>query len=185
MLLLTALGALATVAAGLVALPGVARAAAAKRPYYVSLGDSYSVGYQPGIGATAGYTGYVAKKLHLTLANFGCGGATTTSITDTVGCPDVLPHTAGVRHYPDATQAAAAEAFLASHRGHRRAAVPKVRIIGLTYPDVILGEYVCPSLPATAARLSLASLSVTAFKSHCSTRPSPRRTRPARVSWST
>ena len=49
--------------------------------------------------------------------------------------------------------------------GLRAAAGPKVPIIGLTYPDVILGEYVYPSLPATAARISLAQLSVVAFKS--------------------
>jgi lysophospholipase L1-like esterase len=109
----------ATLAAtGLIALPGVARAGTAQPTYYVSVGDSYSVGYQPGVGATTGYAGYVAKKTHLTLANFGCGGATTTSIIDTVGCPDVLPHTAGVHLYPTTPQAAAAEAFISAHRGH-------------------------------------------------------------------
>ena len=46
----------------------------------------------------------------------------------------------------------------------RSAAGPKVPLIGLTYPDVILGTYVYPSRPPTAARLSLAKLSVTAFK---------------------
>ena len=194
---------------GLVALPGVARAGAAEPTYYVSVGDSYSVGYQPGVGATTGYTGYVAKATHLTLANFGCGGATTASIIDDVGCPDVLPHTAGVHRYPTTTQAAAAEAFLSAHRGHiglitvsiggndvtacaaavnplpcvatavtsitknvtslaaglRSAAGTKVPLIGLTYPDVILGSYVYPSQPATAARIALASASVDAFKS--------------------
>jgi lysophospholipase L1-like esterase len=195
--------------AGVVALPGVARAGTAKPTYYVSLGDSYSVGYQPGVGATNGYAGYVAKKAHLTLANFGCGGATTASIIDTVGCPDVLPHTAGAHLYPTTPQAVAAEAFLTAHRGHiglitvsiggndvtacaaqanpltcvttavtsitdnvtklvaglRAAAGPKVPLIGLTYPDVILGAYVYPSQPATAARMALASASVGAFKS--------------------
>jgi lysophospholipase L1-like esterase len=194
--------------ATIVVLPGVAQASKAKT-YYVSVGDSYSAGYQPGLGATSGYTGYVAKKTHLTLANFGCGGATTTSVIDTVGCPDNLPHTAGAVPYPTTTQAAAAEAFITLHRGHiglitvsiggndvtacatatnptscvgtavtgiktnvatlasglRAAAGPKVPIMGLTYPDVILGEYVYPSVPATAARISLAQLSVVAFKS--------------------
>ena len=46
--------------------------------------------------------------------NFGCGGATTSSILDTVGCPDVLPHTTGGQTYPTTTQIAAAEAFLAA-----------------------------------------------------------------------
>ena len=96
-------------------------AAAARTPathtYYVSLGDSYSVGYQPTLGATPGYAGYVAARTHLTLVNFGCAGATTTSILNTVGCPAVLPHTAGGMTYPTKTQIAAAEAFLTSHRG--------------------------------------------------------------------
>ncbi|MHB1584137.1 MAG: SGNH/GDSL hydrolase family protein [Acidimicrobiales bacterium] len=177
--------------------------------YYVSLGDSYSVGYQPGKGATPGYTAYVAAHTGDRLVNFGCGGATTTSIIDTVGCPDPLPHTGGAVHYPTTTQAAAAEAFIVAHRRHvalvtvsiggndvtacasasnpiscvatavstidrnvtaladglRRAAGRGVPIIGLTYPDVILGEYVYPTLPPTAARVGLAKLSVTAFRS--------------------
>jgi lysophospholipase L1-like esterase len=198
----------ALVATCLVALPGVAQAGPATT-YYVSVGDSYSVGYQPGLGATTGYAGYVAKKTGLTLANFGCGGATTTSIIDTVGCPDILPHTAGAHLYPTTTQAAAAEAFITAHRGHiglitvsiggndvtacaaqaspipcvatavvsidanvrtlatglRAAAGPRVPLVGLTYPDVLLGAYVYPTQPATALRLALASTSVVAFKS--------------------
>ncbi len=55
---------------------------------YVSLGDSYSVGYQnPTLGNTAGFTGYVAKREKLQLENFGCGGATTTSLFTQIGCP--------------------------------------------------------------------------------------------------
>jgi lysophospholipase L1-like esterase len=101
------------------AVPGTAQARTAKSPtYYVSLGDSYSVGFQPMLGSTPGYTVYVAKKTHLTLVNFGCAGATTTSILNTVGCPDVLPHTAGGVTYPTTTQVAAADAFLTAHRGH-------------------------------------------------------------------
>jgi lysophospholipase L1-like esterase len=104
--------------ASLVVLPPAAQAGTPAPTYYVSVGDSYSVGLQPGLGATSGYTGYVAKKAHLTLANFGCAGATTTSIIAKVGCPNVLPHTAGVHRYPTTTQAAAAETFLRAHRGH-------------------------------------------------------------------
>jgi lysophospholipase L1-like esterase len=191
------------------ALPGVAQARAPATTYYVSLGDSYSVGYQPTLGATPGYTSYVAAKTHLTLVNFGCGGATTTSLLDSIGCPDVLPHTAGGRTYPTSTQIAAADAFLTAHRGHvglitvsiggndvvpcalqpnplgcvltavktigtnvttiasdlRGAAGPGVPIIGSTYPDVILGGYVWPSKTPAASTVSLAKLSVTAFKS--------------------
>jgi lysophospholipase L1-like esterase len=111
------LAATAVAAAGTIVLPQVA---AAKRPptYYVSLGDSYSVGYQPGKGATPGYATYVAKHTGLTLANFGCAGATTTSLLATVGCPAVLPHTAGGMTYPTTTQIAAATAFIAAHKGH-------------------------------------------------------------------
>lgn len=196
------------VAAGILATPGAADAA--KSPtYYVSLGDSYSVGYQPGLGATSGYTAVVANATRLKLVNFGCGGATTTSLVSSIGCPDVLPHTAGAVPYPTTTQEAAAEAFLTSHRGHvglitvsiggndvtacatqanpiscvstavtgitknvtslaaalRAAAGPRVPLIGLTYPDVILGAYVYPKQPAPAAAISLAKLSVVAFKS--------------------
>ena len=193
---------------GTVMLPQVA---AAKRSptYYVSLGDSYSVGYQPGKGATPGYATYVARHTGLTLANFGCAGATTTSLLATVGCPAVLPNTAGGMTYPTTTQIAAATAFIAAHKGHvglitvsiggndvvpcaratspiscvgtavstiktnvtsiasqlRAAAGPGVPIIGSTYPDVILGTYVYPTNPASAGAISLANLSVVAFKS--------------------
>ena len=95
-----------------------AQAATKSKTYYVSLGDSYSVGYQPGRGATPGYTVVVAKATRLTLVNFGCGGATTTSLVSSVGCPDVLPHTAGGVTYPTTTQEAAALSFLNAHRGH-------------------------------------------------------------------
>lgn len=107
----------AVVTIGTCALP---QTAGAKRPptYYVSLGDSYSVGYQPGKGATPGYASYVARHTGLRLANFGCAGATTTSLLATIGCPVVLPHTAGGRSYPTTTQIAAATAFLAAHKGH-------------------------------------------------------------------
>ena len=186
-----------------------AHAASSKSPtYYVSLGDSYSVGYQPGFGATPGYTVYVAGKTHLKLVNFGCAGATTTSLIASVGCPDPLPHTTGAAPYPTMTQSAAAEAFLTAHHGHiglitvtiggndvipcarqanvvncvgtavsgvsknvtalvaalRAAAGPRVPLIGLTYPDVILGTYVYPSQPPSASLVSLANLSVVAFK---------------------
>jgi len=208
----TAAGALvvmAWVAAGVLASPGVAGSATTSPTYYVSLGDSYSVGYQPGLGATQGYAGVVARGTRLTLVNFGCGGATTTSLVSSVGCPDVLPHTAGGVVYPTTTQEAAADAFLMAHRGHiglitvsiggndvtgcaaeanpiscvstavaaitknvtslaaslRAVAGPRVPLIGLTYPDVILGSYVYPKQPAPAAAVSLAKLSVVAFKS--------------------
>ena len=111
------LTATAVATVGTLVLPQVA---AAKRAptYYVSLGDSYSVGYQPTKGATPGYATYVARHTGLTLANFGCAGATTTSLLNTVGCPAVLPNTAGGMTYPTTTQMAAATAFITAHAGH-------------------------------------------------------------------
>jgi lysophospholipase L1-like esterase len=197
------------VTAATVGASGAAQAASRSPTYYVSLGDSYSVGYQPGLGATPGYTAVVARATGLTLVNFGCGGATTTSLISAVGCPDVLPHTAGAVAYPTTTQAAAAEAFISAHHGHiglitvsisgndvtpcatqanpiscvstavtditknvsslatalRTAAGPGVPLIGLTYPDVILGGYVYPKHPPAPSIVSLAKLSVVAFKS--------------------
>jgi lysophospholipase L1-like esterase len=80
---LAALGALALVPA----------AQAKSTQYYVSLGDSYAVGYQPGKGNTKDGFVYqvpgLAKKrgYNLKVVNFGCGGATTTSMMKAIGCP--------------------------------------------------------------------------------------------------
>ncbi len=106
----------------------VAPGAEAVRPaqqYYVSLGDSYAAGYQPtgpsgGHATTNGFAYKVPtlaarRGYNLRLANFGCAGATTTSIIDTAGCPLLGP---GGVAYPDVSQAAAAEQFIMSHRGH-------------------------------------------------------------------
>ena len=181
-------------------------AASTSRNYYVSLGDSYAVGYQPGPGPTLhGYANYVVKDArvlgdHFTLENFGCAGATTASILNAPGC--AVPAIGGAP-YGGSTQAAAAERFIADHRGQiglitvsisgndvtacataasplacigtavvdiesnvarlasglRSAAGPRVPIIGLTYPDVILGKWVYPPVDQ-----SLAELSVAAFK---------------------
>lgn len=211
----TALIALATVAGPAGAALGATHSKGAHLAHgtsskdYVSLGDSYSVGYQPGKGSTTGYAGVVAKATGMKLVQFGCGGATTSTIINQVGCNEVLPHTAGNVLYPTTTQAAAAEAFLMAHQGQvglitvsiggndvtacaaqanpipcvgtavtnittnvtslvtalRAAAGPNVPIIGLTYPDVILGSYVYPKHPATAAAITLAKESVVAFKS--------------------
>ena len=201
-------GTVAAVTLATLVVPSAAGAATRSPTYYVSLGDSYAVGYQPVLGATPGYASYVAKHTHLTLANFGCAGATTTSLLTTVGCPATLPHTAGGMSYPTTTQIAAALSFISEHKGHiglitvtiggndvvpcartgnpiacvatavagiktnvtstasqlRVAAGPKVPIIGSTYPDVILGTYVFPTHPASAGAISLAKLSVVAFK---------------------
>ncbi len=203
--------ALSVVTVGLVASSGTSGAVRApKTPhYYLSLGDSYSIGYQPtapGSGATAGYTAYVAKKEKLTLENFGCGGATTVSIISATGCSD--PAGANAVAYPTSTQEAAALAFIAANPGEvslitisisgndvtacannpnpiacveaaasaistnvttlvgalHNALVasddPTAKIVGLTYPDVILGDYVYPS---GSPNVALAQESVLAF----------------------
>jgi lysophospholipase L1-like esterase len=212
------------VVAGVVALPGTGQAAGSmmrshtsskKVPlFYLSLGDSYSVGYQPGMGATAGYTAVVAKKEHMTLENFGCGGATTSSVLTAIGCLesgfgpvaafDAVP-------YPSTTQEQAALTFIAENPGRvglitisiggndvtscanagsigaietcvtaadalistdvgslvaaldsalSTAGDTTAKVVGLTYPDVILGDWV---YPAGSADTNLARASVAAF----------------------
>ncbi len=113
---------------GLAVLPGTSQAKASKKVkttlYYVSLGDSYSVGYQPAptSGATSGYTGYVASKLKMNLENFGCGGATSESLNDFTGVCGVDQYgppaatDAGVIP-PGDSQVEAADAFITAHPG--------------------------------------------------------------------
>lgn len=174
--------------------------------YYLSLGDSYSIGYQPGIGPTPGYTAYVAKKTKMQLENFGCGGATTTSILSEIGCSQ--PAGSDAVAYPTETQEQAALDFIAANPGQvglitvsiggndvtscaknsnpvscvetavsnittnvttlvgaldgalRTAGDSSAKVVGLTYPDVILGDYV---YPPGSPNVSLANLSITAF----------------------
>jgi lysophospholipase L1-like esterase len=139
----------------------------------------------------------------LKLVNFGCGGATTTSITERKGCPRAARGPGGEAY--TSTQADAAAKFLRRHRSQvvlvtvsiggndvtacarggqdpvscvagavgaiktnlgklarqiRAAAGPRVRIVGTTYPDVILGQWV-----REPVNQDLAKLSVVAFKS--------------------
>lgn len=114
-----ACGALGLIAAGTVALPAVSQAAGTAKPYYLSLGDSYSIGYQPTStnpgGGTPGYTAFVASAEGMKLRNFGCGGATTTSLLDSVGCGD--PASMHAVAYPDTTQEQAVLSFIAAHPG--------------------------------------------------------------------
>jgi lysophospholipase L1-like esterase len=180
---------------------------------YVSLGDSYSVGYQPGAPGYPGSAtkqGYADKTVKLArkrgydleLINFGCGAETTISILErTTACP--APAIGGP-DYAGRTQADAAARFLKKHRREvelvtvsiggndvtacasagnpvvcvveaverikanlavlvqrlRSAAGRKVRIVGLTYPDVLLGLWVS----GTPADQNLARLSVVALR---------------------
>jgi lysophospholipase L1-like esterase len=210
--LATVMGAAGIVLVGLVAIPGVSQAAtkSAKKAaplYYLSLGDSYSVGYQtPSITNGPGYTDKVAKKEHLTLENFGCAGATTTSLLDTIGCNGSQEATYGVA-YPTTTQEQAVLNFIDANPGKiglitvsiggndvtacasEASPIPCVatasanvktnvdqlvsdlnaaltthgdsaKLVGLTYPDVILGDDV---FPAGATNPVLAGQSAYAF----------------------
>ena len=200
------------------------QAAAPTTKYYVSVGDSYSVGYQPKptSGATSGFTGVVASATGLQLENFGCGGATTSSMLHTTGTcgsngfgPPAATHVGPST--PNQSQIQAADAFISAHRGRiglvtmsiggndvtgcvvardpvscvlgtvpsietnvtmlvrdlRSALTPeesRVPIVGLTYPDVVLGQWVndggVPTFPPSAANKALASESVLAFSGY-------------------
>src|SRR6266511_386052 len=181
----------AAVAVVALAAPATAPAAAGSkakqddRQYYVSLGDSYSTGYQPapggGLGSSTkdGYA-YVLPKLakkrgyDLKLVNFGCGGETTTSILErTTAC---LGPALGGPDYAGTTQAAAAASdpfgcvsdavqriktnLVTLAQRLRAAAGSKVKIVGLTYPDVILGLWVSVNQDDR----NLAAASVVAFR---------------------
>src|ERR1700760_67753 len=120
---------------GLLVLAPAAAAAphhkAASKPQTVkglllSLGDSYSVGWQELSGGTQGSTHNgpadqlvplaAARGWHLKLVNLGCGGATTTSMltASPVGCaPQALAP--GAANYPNKSQTQAAVDFIKSH----------------------------------------------------------------------
>lgn len=212
----TACAAATMVTFSLAAMPAVSSATAARPShashkvtiYDLSLGDSYSQGYQtPAIDNSPGYTDKVAKKEHMTLENFGCGGATTTSILSTIGCSGSQEATYGVS-YPSTSQETAALDFIAAHPGQiglvtvsiggndvtacasnadpitcvlTASGVVKtnvdqlvgdlntaltsnndtsVKLVGLTYPDVILGNDV---FPVGSTQPVLAAESVLAF----------------------
>ncbi len=103
----------------------VRASAATARSYYLSLGDSLAQGYQPGYADGSetlhGYSNRVvtdvARRYHLTLENYGCGGATSASVLYSDGCrPGGLANN-GVR-YPAEPQSVAAVDFIRAHKGH-------------------------------------------------------------------
>jgi lysophospholipase L1-like esterase len=177
----------------------------------VSLGDSYSTGYQPSAPGVAGNTrngfAYQVPKLarkrgyRFRLVNFGCAGETTVSLLQrTTPC---AIKTLDGPDYSGQTQVAAAEAFVRANRRKvglitmsiggndatacaaqpdpvpcvaaaveqlkqnvgavaqrlRAAAGRKVPIVGIAYPDVILGRWI-----GADANQDLARLSVVAFR---------------------
>jgi lysophospholipase L1-like esterase len=90
---------------------GVPPAAARAASYYLALGDSLAVGYQPDptISHDLGYVALLHKALAdrrgLVLRNLGCSGATTTTLLSGGGCA----------YDGAASQLAAAERFLRLH----------------------------------------------------------------------
>ena len=174
-------------------------AATAKKPvpmFYVSIGDSYAAGFEVGPGSPGGFAtkvvAGVAPKYKLILRNFGCGGATTTSLMSSIGCAAALDSPGGMS-YPHATQLAAALAFIHARHGRiglitisiggndlggsadnvapiahnisiiaarlRAAAGRSVPIIGLTYPDVDLANWL-----NGPGGIDIAEQSITAFQ---------------------
>lgn len=179
---------------------------------YVSLGDSYAMGFQPagasqGVGERDGFADLVpdlaaAEGVELELVNLGCGGATVESMR--VGAPCSEGGRAVDGPATDGSQLDAAVELLEAERGRvalvtvsiggndvtscagdpapidcvasavgdieaslaemlprlRDAAGPDVTIVGLTYPDVILGAWVA----GDEGSRQLAQLSVIAFR---------------------
>jgi lysophospholipase L1-like esterase len=109
--------AIAVVATALLAFAGaltatLPSASALPTAYYLSLGDSLSVGYQPGLGDTnQGFSDQLASKLqaahpfqHVVLVKMGCSGETTGTMINGGKCTD--------GRYPLGSQLKQAAAFL-------------------------------------------------------------------------
>lgn len=133
----------------------VPNALAAPKHYYVALGDSLSVGYQPGangqgIETKQGFTNdlrsrYARTIKHLRLIDFGCPGDTTSNLLTGKG------NTASASHYRcnrrHGSQLAAAVHFLKAH--HHAGEVPLVTI------DIGANDVVpCASQPSAGLILS-------------------------------
>ena len=95
---------------------------AAPTRYYLSLGDSYASGFEPGVGNTRNGFPYQVEELArasaqpLQLVNVACAGATTASLLNDKGCPAGALGP-GSTPYDAQTQLEAAEAFLRAHPG--------------------------------------------------------------------
>jgi lysophospholipase L1-like esterase len=189
-----------------------APAQAGERRFYVSVGDSYAAGFQPGTPPEGWRKGYANQLVPLArrrghafeLVNFACGGETTRSFLRRTRRCDGAP--AGAPDYRGRTQAQAATRFLRRNRGAvglvtvslggndvlecagagvtdpiacvveatqeiernlsrivrrlRAAAGRRVRIVGITYPDVVLARW----LSGQPADQDFARLSITGFR---------------------
>ncbi|CAB5032698.1 unannotated protein [freshwater metagenome] len=95
--------------------------AATPKKFYVSLGDSYAVGFQPGVGSTR--NGFVdqlpglakSRGYNLKVVNFGCAGASSEAMMAQVGC-NKKALAIGATPYPKQTQLAAATKFIKANR---------------------------------------------------------------------
>jgi lysophospholipase L1-like esterase len=121
---LIAIGAAAIVLVALATATETVASSAPRPQYYLSLGDSWAVGFQNGVaGGTETLHGYsnlvvsdVKAKRHLILENFGCNGAMASDLLNVNGCTtggvalDAVP-------YPTITQLQAALDFIQIHHG--------------------------------------------------------------------
>jgi lysophospholipase L1-like esterase len=203
---------LAAVAMSLVVVPAAHAAGKPGKQFYLSLGDSYAVGYQGDVKQPT-HNGFADQLVPLarkrghdfTLVNQGCAGATTTSMLQQKGCA-AAALAPGAANYPNQTQVQAAVAFVKKHRARmglvtisiggndvdtcipkpdpltcvatnmkaavtnlksivrqlRRAGGRSLRIIGTTYPDVVLGAWVRQDVFGTNA-FNLATSSLSSF----------------------
>ena len=95
------------------------------KSYYLSLGDSWAEGYQPGslngVETLHGYSNRVvtdlAPKRRLTLENFGCGGVTSQQLIGAAGCPTGHQAINGYV-YSTTSQLGSALNFIKVHFGH-------------------------------------------------------------------
>ncbi len=138
------------VAIVVVATPDTSQAVTSARPYVLTLGDSYSIGYQPGMGGTPGYSSYIARRLKMQVANFGCGGATTSSLLHSLGCGD--PASQDAVAYTGTTQEQAVLAFIAAHPG--KVALITVSIGGNDFDGCSTAACVQAAMPAMGANIS-------------------------------
>jgi lysophospholipase L1-like esterase len=154
-----------TILAALAAAPAAQASgrSAPRNQYYLSLGDSYAVGYQAPVmrptrnGPANQLVGLAAKRgYRYRLINLGCAGATTASMLDQVNCP-AAARAPGAPAYPGQTQVQAAVAFIKKHPG--RVGLVTVSIGGNDIDGCIATEAtalacVTKNMPAATANLT-------------------------------
>jgi lysophospholipase L1-like esterase len=139
------------------------KAVAASPSYYLSLGDSWAMGYVPSGGAgaaSAGFTSTVAHSLHLQLANFGCSGATTATMVGLVGCiaPLGVPAGSGRVAYPATSQEVGALDFIVANPGKVSLITISIGINDFTTCEITADPMPCIDDAAATMRTNVASL---------------------------